>query len=115
MAENTFTLDDIRAAAEKKYGATNIPLGNGRVCKLLNPLRLSKENRAALMAKQDELESEDADQEAILSDSLKLVAENANDAKALLKELGGDLAMLAIVFEKYNESTQLGEASSSQD
>lgn len=112
---NTFSLDDIRAAADAKYGSTDIDLSNGRVCRLLNPLRMDKKNREALMAKQNELDEEGADQEKILSDSLKLVSENKTDAAQLLKDLGGDLAMLAIVFEKYNEGTQLGEASPSQD
>jgi hypothetical protein len=112
---NTFTLDDIRAAAEAKYGSTDIKLSDGSTCRLLNPLRLEKKKREALMAKQNELESEDADQEQILAESLLLVAESVKYGKQLLKELDGDLTMLATVFEKFNEATQLGEASSSQD
>lgn len=112
---NSFSLDDIRAAAEAKYGSTDITLGNGDVCRLLNPLRLSKENRSALIAVQAKLEEDDADQDAILSESLLLVAEHAKHGKALLKELNGDLTLIATIFEKYNEGAQVGEASPSQD
>lgn len=111
---SAFTLDDIRAAAEAKYGSTDIDLGT-RVVKLLNPLRLPKTRRTALVAVQDKLNAEGADQEALLAEALTLVAESAPAAKALLTAVGGDLAVLVEVFKHYSEGTQAGEASASRD
>ncbi|GAB3830214.1 phage tail assembly protein [Kribbella italica] len=112
---NSFTLDDIRDAAEAKYGSTEIVLGDGSVCRLLNPLRLKKEKRDQLMALQKEQGDEESDTEELLAKSLLLVAENQKYAKQLLKELDGDLTMLATVFEMFNSGAQVGEASPSQD
>ncbi len=106
---STFTLDDIRAAADAKYGSTDIDLGD-RVVKLLNPLRLPKTNRNKLREVQDQLGAEDADQEQLLADALALVAESPAAAKRLLTELGGDLGLLVEVFGRYTEGTQAGEA-----
>lgn len=115
-----FTLDDIREAAEKKYGSFDIELGDGEVS-LLNPLRLPKAKRDALIALQDQLDSagEDdeskVDEEALLDDMIGLVAATPGQAKALLKALNGDLAMKVTIFNEYGQSTQAGEASASQD
>lgn len=116
----SFTLDNIREAAEVKYGATEIEVGD-RTIRLLNPLRLSKEKRTALMALQGKLDAEakdgeDApDQEALLSEAITIVAATAGQAEYLLTEIDGDLAVLAEVFETYGKGTQLGEASASDD
>lgn len=110
---NAITLDDIRAAAEAKYGSTDISIDNGEIVRLLNPLRLPKEKRAELGTLQDKLGEDDADQEALLSGALALVAESAPKAAKLLKALGGDLALLASVFEAYSKGAQVGEASPS--
>jgi hypothetical protein len=96
----TYTLDDIRAAAEAKYG---------EVARLLNPLRLSKEKRKELGEAQERL-SEADDQQAALEDLLRLVAENKRAADRLLSALGGDLGYLVSVFDKYTKGTQAGEA-----
>ena len=119
----TFTLDDIRNAAEAKYGSTDIPVGDVLV-RLLNPLRLTKEKRSALIAAQKDLEAEegeegksvqDIDQVAVFQGILRLVAENEHQAELLIAELGDDLAVLASVFEVYSTGTQAGEASASQN
>jgi hypothetical protein len=110
----TYTLDDIRAAAEAKYGSTDITLSDGMV-RLLNPLRMKKANRDALRDVQDKLNGEDADQEDLLAEAVTLVAESPAAAKRLLKALDGDLAMLVEVFGRYSEGTQVGEASASRD
>jgi hypothetical protein len=110
----TYTLDDIRAAAEAKYGSTDITLSDG-VVRLLNPLRLKKGNREELLAVQDKLNADGADQEHLLAEALTLVAETPAAAKRLLKALDGDLAMLVEVFGRYSEGTQAGEASASRD
>lgn len=110
----TFSLDDIRAAAEAKYGSTDIETSKGMV-KLVNVLRLPKTKRDALMAIQDQLSADDADQEAILADAIRTVAETPKQAENLLAEVGADLAVLMEIFQAYTSGTQVGEASASQD
>jgi hypothetical protein len=118
----TFTLDSIRDAAEKKYGSTDIDLGDDNIVRLLNPLRLPKEKRKALMSIQDRLdteekegeEKEEVDQEAVLADAIRLVAEDSKQAEKLLKVVGDDMAMLAEIFSTYTGEAQVGEASASQ-
>ncbi|AWY07582.1 tail assembly chaperone [Streptomyces phage Yosif] len=102
-----FSLDDIRSAAEAKYGSTDINFGDD-VCRLLNPLRLSKEKRAELMNIQSKLEGEDVDQETVLADAIRLVAESDKAADKLLAAVGEDLAVLAQIFETYGSGTQAG-------
>lgn len=111
---NKITLDDIRAAAEAQYGALEIEVG-GTTVRLLNLLRLSRKNRDALVAVQDKLSADGADQEALLKEAITLVAETPAQARALLKEVGDDLAVLATIFQRYVEGTQAGEASGSRD
>ncbi|MFH8414356.1 phage tail assembly protein [Streptomyces collinus] len=108
------TLDSIRKAAEAKYGSTDIELGDGFTARLLNPLRLAKEKRAELLKIQDKLNGDDVDQEQVLADAIRLVAENEKAADKLLKEIGSDLAVLAQIFETYSNGTQVGEASASE-
>lgn len=125
----TFSLDDIRAAADAKYGSLDIPLSEkqGDVVRLMNPLRMSEEQRKELQRIQDKLNeagdksdseeaSEDAiaEQTALIKEMLLAVAENKQAGQKLLDALNGDLAMTMVVFEKYTEGTQLGEASASQ-
>ena len=110
---NAITLDDIRAAAEAKYGSTDIELSDGVVVKLLNPLRMAKANREALQSLQEKLGADGADQEALLAEALSTVAESPAKAKKLLAALGDDLGLLASVFETYSKGTQAGEASPS--
>jgi len=110
----SFTLDQIRAAAEAKYGSTDIELGDGTVAKLLNPLRLSKTNRDALANIGGRFEDESLDQAEIFEDALRLAAEKPLQAEKLIEEIGGDLAVLAQVFEDYIAGAQVGEASASE-
>lgn len=110
----TFTLDDIRAAAEAKYGSTDIDLGNGDVLSLVNPLRLPKEKRDRLSAIQESAEEEGADQGDVMREAIRIVASDQNKAEHFLSLVGDDLAVLATVFSTYTEGTQMGEASASQ-
>jgi hypothetical protein len=104
-----YTLDDIRSAADTKYASTDIQVGDTLVC-LINALRLPKEKRAELLAIQDDLDKDDADQEEILAKAIRTVAATDKQADALLDAIGEDLAMLAQVFETYGKATQVGEA-----
>ncbi|MFI9205291.1 phage tail assembly protein [Streptomyces sp. NPDC053048] len=110
----SFSLDDIRSAAEAKYGSTDIELGDDTV-RLLNPLRLPKETRTKLAQLQDLMGGEDADQEELLAQAIRLVAEHAKAADKLLAAVGGDLAVLAEIFDAYGRGAQVGEASASRD
>ena len=51
MSENILSLDDIRAAVERKYAALDLEV-DGTKARLLNPLRLPKEKRAKLETSQ---------------------------------------------------------------
>lgn len=116
----SFTLNDIIAAADAKYGTTDIDLGEQTVV-LINALRLSDAKRAELEAVQKRMsaaeddESENADQAAMLRDALRIVAKTPDQAEALIAALGEDLALLVEVFERYSKGTQAGEASPSVD
>lgn len=109
----SFSLDSIRAAAERKYGSTDITFGED-VVRLLNPLRLSAARRKALLALQEEMGNEDNDQAELLAKAIRTVAESEKAAEKLLDEVSEDLAILAEIFGHYGESTQVGEASASQ-
>jgi hypothetical protein len=110
---SAYTLDDIRAAAEKKYASTDITVGDTTVT-LVNVLRLPKEKRDVFTSLQEEMDSEDkdedVDQAAKLADLLRLVAKNEKDADVLLDAIGDDLALLATIFEMYAKGTESGEA-----
>jgi hypothetical protein len=109
----SYTLDDIRAAAEAKYGATEIETSNGP-CRLINALRLPKKKREELTAIQERIDNGE-DHADVLEHALKLVAENPTQARNLLKDIDGDLAVLVEVFNAYTEGTQAGEASASDN
>lgn len=121
----SFTLNDIHKAAEAKYGSTDFELEDGFTVKLLNPLRLSKTNRDALIALQETLNDEKpavegeekpepVDQQLVLQDSIRLVADSETGATKLLDSIGDDLAALVTIFGMYSDGTQAGEASGSQ-
>ena len=110
-----FTLDDIRAAADAKYGSTEIELGDGTVLSLINPLRLPKLKRDALSAIGEKLEGEDVDQADVFADAIRIAASSAVAAEKLIEACAGDLAILSEVFAAYTTGAQVGEASASQD
>ncbi|WP_367135788.1 phage tail assembly protein [Saccharothrix sp. HUAS TT1] len=111
---SSFSLDDIRAAADRKYGSTDIQVGDTTV-RLLNPLRMPKAQRDKLVGIQKEMEGEgdEVDQVAVFQNAIKTIAESASQAKVLISAIGDDLGVLAEVFERYTEGQQVGEASSS--
>lgn len=111
----TFTLDDIKAAAEAKYGSTDIDLGGGEKMILVNPLRLEKGKRALLQKIQDSEDSEEeTDQGDVMRKALRLVTSTPKATEKFIDLAGDDLAILATVFESYTEGVQVGEASASQ-
>lgn len=109
------TLDSIRAAAEAKYASFDIAYAEGKVARLQNAVRLSKEVRDKLAGFGAAMNEEGADQEAILADVLSDLCGGGKTAKEFLAALGGDLGVLMEVFSAYSKATQVGEASASQD
>ena len=110
-----FTLDNIRKAAQAKYGSTEITLDDEFVVELQNPLRLPKSKRAELAGLQARLDAGDLDQEDVLATTVHLVAKSEAAATRLLDEVGDDLTVLVEIFKEYSEGTQAGEASASEN
>lgn len=104
------TLDQIRDAAEQKYGAKVIDLGDDKTVELKNPLRLSKDNRDAIT----ELSPEDFDDVVDYFRAAFEAVAGKKGAAELCKALGDDPALYATVFESYMQEAQVGEASPSQ-
>lgn len=115
-----FTLDDIRAAAEREYGSKEIDLGNGKTVTLVNPLRLSKSKRDELTNIQSEFsaDAEDGAEELdpldFLIRSFEIIAGEAG-ARHLQEVFGEDAALYMALFELYSSEAEAGEASPSQD
>lgn len=108
---STMTLDQIRDAADKKYGATVVDLGDGETVELRNPLRLSKEARDKITSiKEDEYD----DVLDYFREVFEAVAGKVSTRK-LVKALDGDVALYVTLFENYMSGVELGEASPSQD
>jgi hypothetical protein len=126
----SFSLDDIRAAADKKYGSYDVDLSDGTVVKLRNVLRLSKVERKELAKLESELKvkpkdadengdvetevDEEVDQQEILEKQLVIVAHNKAAGKALIKEINGDFGLLLHIYTEWGSSTELGEATASE-
>lgn len=108
---SAITLDFIRDAAERKYGARAVELGDGKTISLINPLRLPKEKREAL----SDLDFSDSEEPVeYFREAFTLVSSKA-EADRICKALGDDPALYMALFEEYMNGTELGEASPSQD
>lgn len=114
------SLDELRAEARKRYADYPVTLSNGTVVTLRAPLRLSSEARTALRGMQQQISTmQDAETYSdsslldLLRDMLITVADDEVGGKALVDEIGDDLAVLQTLFEDYSERTQAGEASHS--
>jgi hypothetical protein len=112
-----FTLDDIRAAADKQYGNTELEL-DGHAVNLLNPLRMEKAKREELMELQKELDAQDEgveekDQEEVIDAMFLIIAETEGQGRQVIRTL--NLAEKVTVLNMYGQEAELGEASDSQD
>lgn len=110
---NEFTLDDLNTTLEKKYGPFVFKAGR-ETFKLQQVLRLPKEKRDVVKAQLELLDGNknDLGEDEMLA-VLKAVLENVvegDKTDRLLDVLGHDLVKLTILFEKWGESTQVGEA-----
>lgn len=111
---STFSLDQIKAAADAKYGSLDVPFGD-KTAVFLNPLRLGAKKREAMKGLQADMKADKIEQEEFVDKFLLLAAKDEKVAEQLLDEIGDDLALKVTILEQYGEGTQVGEASASQD
>lgn len=109
---NAFTLDDLNKAMVEKYKPW--PFKAGRETFLLKQvLSLPKEQRQTLKAMFEKLQNNsDLNEDevmAILKAVLDYVVEG-DKTERLLEVLDHDVAKVSILFEKWVEGTQVGEA-----
>lgn len=110
---NEFTLDDLNVALEKKYGPFVFSAG-GEKFVLRQVLRLPKNQRDIVKA---QLETLDQKRDELSEDEmlaiLKAVVGNVLEgygADRLFDLLDNDLVKVTVLFEKWVERTQAGEA-----
>lgn len=115
---NTLTLDDISEAANAEYSHLTIPLEtnpDGEVVRsvtLINALQLPKDKRKALTSIQSIIDDDpEGDIADVLEAGVRIAAhDDSAGAEALIEKLGGNAARLAIVFNRYSNTTQAPEA-----
>lgn len=110
---NAFTLDDLNAALDKKYGPFIFKAGR-ETFTLNQVLRISKEKRAVVKAQLqmlDDKRNELTEDEMLII--LKAVVENViegDKTDRLFEVLDNDLAKVTVLFEQWVEASQAGEA-----
>ncbi|WP_100460597.1 phage tail assembly protein [Mycobacteroides abscessus] len=122
---NTFSLDDIRDAARRKFCPLKISLSDGSEVELRGFIRLDESERGIVKDSIEILkplmESESADE--IPEEDKALIAEALIDVIAaiagkggdqLVEELGTEFPVLLHVFETWMVESRLGEAEPSQ-
>lgn len=122
---NTFSLDDIRDAARRKFCPLKISLSDGSEVELRGFIRLDESERGIVKDSIEILkplmESESADE--IPEEDKTLIAEALIDVIAaiagkggdqLVEELGTEFPVLLHVFETWMVESRLGEAEPSQ-
>lgn len=110
---NTFTLDDLNKALEKKYGPFVFEAGDQKFV-LTQILRLPKDERDIVRAQLESLEKNkdeltEDEVYAILKAVLDFVVKDGKSDE-LMEVLDHDLVALTVLFEAWIESTQVGEA-----
>ncbi len=122
---NTFNLADMVADADQKYAPVAIDLGGGDAVTLRNVLRIKPGPRkeALSLIKQIQSLTESAGEGTDMSeedfDSVNEIQEKilclaADDPDLLSTAIGGDPMITMDIFNRWMESTQAGEASSSE-
>ena len=108
---SALTLDDIRAAADKKYAAYPLDIDEAGTIELTNPLRMTQEQRGKLA----ELKADDYEDIVDYFEDTFALASTKAEAARIRKALGEEPALYAVLFESYSNGVELGEASPSQD
>jgi len=124
MSNNLFTLDAMRAAVEKEFAPFQMELPDGKVITLKNLLRVPKKNRDQVYALLDEMSVLQKDDTSGLASTEKsaqialkiipLVADSEKLGKELVSAIEEDLALTLRVFSTWMDSSNAGEADSSE-
>lgn len=121
---NTFTLDSMREEMDKKYAPVTLDLGGGDVVVLQNVLRIKAGDRKealslikqiqSLTESKDDAELSEEDLDAVNELQEKILQLAADKPELLDAAVGGDPMIVMEIFNRWMESTQAGEASSSE-
>lgn len=121
---NTFTLDSMREEMDKKYAPVTLDLGGGDVVVLQNVLRIKAGARKealslikqiqSLTESKDDAELSEEDLDAVNELQEKILQLAADKPELLDAAVGGDPMIVMEIFNRWMESTQAGEASSSE-
>lgn len=106
----TFTLDDLKTAAEKKYAPTVIQNGKDEYV-LPNLLQVDSARRKKVLGLIEDLDkTEDMDEQlGVINEMLTILTEDGR-GEELLALLGDNTALLMELFESWMEGAQVGEA-----
>lgn len=113
------TLDSLRAEIEENYGPVKIEGVPGGDVELVPIMRMKKEARqefSNISATLNSKEGDDVDLNATvekMNGLLRAVCASKTQADRLLKAIGDDGQLTQLIFEKYQEGTNLGKASDS--
>lgn len=118
---NIFTLDELNSQIEKKY-APLVFQADGQEFTLVSLMRVDKKVRKDVQDKLESLQDSADDEKTVDEDDtiqvLRFVLSSVtkdNKGRALIKVLGDDIVKYTTLLERWQEATQPGEASSSQD
>ena len=109
-------MESLREEAERKYAPCPIELSDGTVVTLRNLIRLEPKVRTKVYDTLKLLENDDdtdADFDAMVNAATKVLEMVADDGPRLIKELGGDVALMMLLIERWMKNTQPGEATTS--
>ena len=109
-------MDSLREEAERKYAPCPIELPDGTVVTLQNLIRLPSKVRTQVYDTLKLLENDDdgdTDFDAMVDAAAAVLEMVADDGPRLVKELGGDVALMMLLIERWMQNTQPGEATTS--
>lgn len=112
----TFTLDDIRAAADRKFGGMTIPLSDGTNVEMKNVIRMDKGHRDRVKNAQsafDEISGrDDVDEDELIEavrTLIRAIVSNDHYTDRLFDELGQDSGLILTVLTSYAGGGEVGE------
>lgn len=123
---NTFNLADMVADADQKYAPVSLDLGGGDVVTLRNVLRIKPGTRKEALslikqiqsltesADDDDAEMSEEDFDTVNEIQERILGLAADKPELLNTAIGGDPMIVMEIFNRWMESTQAGEASSSE-
>lgn len=114
---NVFTLEDIDKSLNEKYAPLVFQSGKNKFS-IRQILRLASAEREVVVARLEQLQetSEEEMTEELIRDTMTFVLTVAtadNKGEELISLLDGDLLRMKVLFERWMEDTQAGEASAS--